>query len=214
MTFTATKYFSDIFNGTTGGANGGVISAGKWAGSVQPVAGSGSAAVANNLIAGTNNIGYITPDYTSIAPSGLVHYAAAAAAAGTSITSATNPLNSPYQFIKYAKVYNTFSGKAYAPNPGGATKAFNNPNGTNGTINPATGALTPGSSDYSPGYPATKSAAATPSQWIPAVGNPTDGYPIVGYTTLEFATCYSSTAVKSEVLAFLTHSTAPATRPT
>jgi ABC-type phosphate transport system substrate-binding protein len=204
VTFTATKYFADIFGAPLVSGSNHFVNPTNWQGAVTPVAGSGSGAVANNLIAGTNNIAYITPDYTSIAPSGLVHYAAVAAANGTSITSAVDPLLSPYQYIKYAKVYNTASGKAYAPNPGGATKAFSNPNGTNGTINPATGALTVGSNDYSPGYPATKSAANTPSLWIPAVGNPTDGYPIVGYTTMEFATCYSNNAVKSEILAFLT----------
>jgi hypothetical protein len=74
------------------------------------------------------------------------------------------------------------------------TKALANPNGTDGL----------GTHDFSPAVPASKAAARTPSNWVPFVANPLDGYPIVGYTTLELASCYQDSAVGAYIKAFLT----------
>lgn len=195
VTFSATKYFADVFGAPTVSGSSHTISTAPSGANFVPA--SGSSGVANQLISGTGIVGYLTPDFTSIAPNALSHIAKvaslnsttpAALTAGKSATDvAALALTSPYQFIKYAKLMNSHSGKAYYPNAGGTTKALTNPNTT----------------DYSPGYPTSKTAALDPTKWIPQIADPIDGYPIVGYTTLDLATCYSNTAVNNYVKAFL-----------
>jgi len=195
VTFTATKYFADVFGAPTVSGSSHFINASSPGASFVGV--SGSAAVANQLITGTGIVSYLTPDFTSIAPNALSHIAKVAALQSTTPGALTAgksaadiaalALQSPYQFIKYAKLLNAHSGKAYYPNGGGTTKALTNPSPT----------------DYNPGYPTSKAAALDPTKWIPSIADPIDGYPIVGYTTLDLATCYSSPAVNSYVKAFL-----------
>ncbi len=201
VTFTATKLFADVFGATSSGGTWTAgafttntsghhfIGAGHTPAGSTFVAASGSGGVADGLIGGTNNVAYLTPDYTSIAPKGLVHYAAVAALAHTTINTATiDPSLSVYQNIKVAKVYNSTEGKAYLPNAGGAYV---------GLINPAP-------TDFNPGYPASLAAAQNPTQWVPAIATPLKGYPIVGYTTLELPTCYYDAGTANYMKAFLT----------
>jgi ABC-type phosphate transport system substrate-binding protein len=189
VTFVATKYFADVFGTPSVSGSNHFIGAGLTLAGASFIAASGSTGVADALTAGINLAGYITPDFTAIAPTALSHYAKVAAQLSTSITDTrVSPANSPYQYIKYAKVYNSHSAKFYQPNPGGASKGLSNPNTT----------------DFSPGYPTTRTVALDPTQWVPAIADPIDGYPIVGYTTLSFATCYSSAKVSSYVKSFLT----------
>jgi phosphate transport system substrate-binding protein len=194
VNFFPTKYFSDVFGSTSNGGTNKIIV------STSPAAsflfGSGSAGVADQLISGINLVGYLTPDFTKIASTALSHYVKVAtllnggSAPSIAQVAAADPTQSPYQFINYAKVWNTTAGKYYSPNAGGAAKGLANPNTAGG--------------DVSPGYPTTKVNAANPLFWIPQVANPVDGYPIVGYTTLEFATCYSNTSVGNYAKAFIT----------
>jgi ABC-type phosphate transport system substrate-binding protein len=191
VTFTATKYFADAFNGVSGytgtftGSNHTINSSPA---GTSFVFGSGSTGVADVLIGGTTYVGYITPDYTNIAPTALPHYIKVANLTGVSANdTSVDPAQSPYQFINYAKVYNQHSQKYYRPNPGGANKGLLNPNTT----------------DFSPGFPTSKVNAQNPLQWVPQVADPLDGYPIVGYTTLLFASCYSDHNVQNYVVNYL-----------
>jgi ABC-type phosphate transport system substrate-binding protein len=170
IAFTTTKTFSTLFSGGTMPSN----FVGK----------SGSQAVADQLYA-ANGVGYLTPDYTSIALSSVPN-----STAGSSINSWTPYAKSHYQLIQTAKVYNDNQGKAYAPNAGGTTLALKNPN--------------QGKGDTIAQVPSSLSAAQIPANWVPIVSDPLQGYPIVGYTTLEFATCYANTAVATEISAWLT----------
>jgi len=191
VTFTATKYFADVFGTAVTAGSLHTIGAGLTASGTSFIYGSGSGAIADALSAGVNLVGYLTPDFTSIASTALSHYAKVAALLGTSINdSSVDPSQSPYQYIHTAKVWNSHEGKAYPATPGAASKGLTNPNVAGG--------------DFSPGYPTTKTNALNPLLWIPAVADPLLGYPIVGYTTLELPTCYSNAKISTYVKAFLT----------
>lgn len=189
VTFFATKYFADVFGSPSVTGSNHFIATGTPGAAFIP--GSGSTGVADALTAGINLAGYLTPDFTNVAPTALSHYAKAAADLTTSITDTrVDPANSPYQYIKYAKVINSHSLKAYNPNPGGTTKGLTNPNIAGG--------------DFSPGYPTTKIAAQVQTNWIPFIADPLDGYPIVGYTTFDVATCYANPKTTNYIKNFLT----------
>ena len=184
VTFVATKTFASVFPSSTLPSN--------FTGA------SGSTAVADALLTGTNLVSYLTPDFTSIAPVGLSHFQKLATLGGVSVSTLVAgktdaqlialALTSPYQYIKYASVYNTTEGKYYYPNTGSTTKALSNP----------------GATDYAPGYPTTKVNAQDATKWIPSIAQPAKGYPIVGYTALLFPTCYANSSVANYVKSFLT----------
>ncbi len=168
VTFVATKQFNTVFPSGTLPSN--FVSA------------SGSGAVAAKLITVTNAIAYLTPDYTSAAPSSVPN------SSGT-INAWTPNTSSPYLNLKTAKIYNTHQAKAYAPNAGGTTLALKSPNLSSG--------------DTQAQVPSSLVDALNPTKWIPIVADPLQGYPIVGYTTLEFAQCYANSAIANEIKAWI-----------
>jgi ABC-type phosphate transport system substrate-binding protein len=188
VTFVATKYFADVFgsaNETTTGSNHFVsqsANSGAWA---NFVGASGSGGVANQLYTTTNGIAYLTPDWTSVAPSSIPN-STYNSTTGTWVPNTT----SKYLSLRTAKVVNAHAAKAYAPNVGGTSTALKNPNYAVGDSNPSA--------------PSTLAEAMNPNTWIPIVSDPLSGYPIVGYTTLVFAQCYSDPHVSADIAAFLT----------
>jgi phosphate transport system substrate-binding protein len=136
---------------------------------------SGSANVQGELMATTNSIGYLSPDYTDIAPGSLnsPKNAGFTAPAGFTIPAGTT--------LPVAAVVNPLAGS-------GSTAFFPTvANLTNGLLNPLE------SDSFAELPPATKDNASDPLNWIPLVPQTTEGYSIVGYTTLDLSTCYSAT---------------------
>jgi ABC-type phosphate transport system substrate-binding protein len=171
IVFTATKTFSSLFSG------------GVLPGNFN--AQSGSAAVANALYAVNGAIGYLTPDYTSVAPNSVPN-----STAGSSINNWTPNPGSHYVQLRTAKIYNDHQGKAFAPNIGATTLALKNPN--------------LGVGDTVAQVPSSLAASLNPLSWIPIVSDPLQGYPIAGYTTLEFAQCYANPIISNEIKAWIT----------
>ena len=201
--YAPTMYFADIFGKPTVSCTDrlactheiGPGRAPPWA---SFVAATNSAGVADALIGGINRVGYLTPDYTSVAPTALAQYVKAAAVLGlTPGDPGAPPSASPYQYIKVAKLLNQHSGRSYLPDPAATRLGLSNP-----------GAL-----DFAPGYPKAKTTALDPLRWVPRIADPTDGYPIVGTTTLDFATCYADPRVQGYIKAFLTQLYSGADKP-
>jgi ABC-type phosphate transport system substrate-binding protein len=171
ITFAPTNLFSSLFSG-------GILPS-----NFNPR--SGIAAVADAISSTGNAIGYVTPDYTSIAPNSIPN-----STAGSSINAWIPSASSRYLKLKPAQIYNDHEQKAYFPTIGATNLALRSPNIASG--------------DTVPKAPASKTAALNPTNWIPVIGDPLRGYPIVGYTTLEFAQCYSNAAIGTEIKAWIT----------
>lgn len=182
VTFLFTQHLAKVCNSSnsnfstsfTGPVN--TWSASLFTGAALPssfVAESGSAGVAGYLDGGNattagsgpaNTVGYLSPDYTSLAPK----------SANTT-------------WLPVAAVTNAVSGKTYKPTVANIQLALSNPGtgATNGTP------------------PSTEATAAVPSNWVPSLPTPADGYAIVGYSNWILPTCYQDENVAKTVLATL-----------
>ena len=171
IAFTPTRTFSSLFSGGTPPSNF----------SAQP----SFAAEAEAILATSGAIGYLTPDYTSVAPNSVPN-----STAGSSFNAWLPNPASHYLQLKTAKIFNQHQGKSYAPNTASTNLALKNPNLSAG--------------DTIARVPASQAALLNASSLIPVIADPLQGYPIVGYTTLEFAQCYANMSVAREIKAWIT----------
>ncbi len=148
---------------------------------VSPVTGMASA-----LLAHPSAIGYITPDFTNVAPG-----SGAIAAYPADIA------------LIPAYIQNSANGKRYLPSAPNLTLALN----SIASSTPYTGGNYPVAGD-SPinayAVPPASTAPWNPNNWVPLTGYVTNGYPIVGYAEFDLAQCYANAAVAAGVVAFLT----------
>jgi hypothetical protein len=183
FTFSATSKFATLFNGVHGvTVSTPASNSSPW---VIPVATDGSfanfvgAKGSGGVADGVNNdstdsaLGYVSPDYTSIAK-----------------TPATTSAAKPYTKLFVASLLNAVNDTAYLPNLANVTLSINNPGSA---VNAAPPALTA----------ANLANAATQTNWVPEIPTPTKGYPIVGYTNWLVAQCYAKKTVTNSVTGFL-----------
>jgi phosphate transport system substrate-binding protein len=166
VTFTAGTTFAKNFPGNTLPSN------------FVAAAGSGGVAAAlQDTATNPGAIGYLSPDYTTIAPY------------STALVAGSKPT------LIVAKLKNATTGTAVLPNTSSTTAALKA--ATTGTIyDSAVKASTANLSTVTP-------APSNPVNWVPLVAKPSTGYPIVGYTTVMFAQCYSDPTVAAAVKQFI-----------
>jgi len=134
----------------------------------------GSGAVAKAVLGTAGAIGYLSPDYTSIAPSSVNTTA-----------------------LKVASLLNSANNSVYTPSVANTSLALSNPGTWYVESSVTSGALVAGT------QPTTKTLAQNPLNWVPLIPKPAKGYPIVGYTTVDVSSCYADTTVASNVILFL-----------
>jgi ABC-type phosphate transport system substrate-binding protein len=175
FTFKATTKLATLFAGVDGASTNNppagselwVINPGTggYAGNFVGVKGSNGIADGVLTDSADSAIGYVSPDYTSIAK-----------------TPAPSDISTPYTKLLVADVKNANDNLSYAPDIGSLLLAMQNPgNATN------------------PTPPASASAAAFQTNWVPAIANPAHGYPIMGYSNLLVAQCYANPVVAKVV---------------
>lgn len=119
------------------------------------------------------NIGYISPDYTSVITS-------------SAVTSALTVAGLFQQALATAGSANPYLTPVFANVKTGLAKFDASAQGASGTS-----------------VPTTATAARNPNAWVPVLPVTTAGYPIVGYTIGLFAQCYADPKVSAAVTRFL-----------
>ncbi len=191
--FSATTKLATLFAGVNGASTNNppsgstlwVINPGNDGYAGNFVAAKGSNGVADGVLTDSTDsaIGYVSPDYTSIAK-----------------TPATSDISIPYSKLLVADVKNASDGIGYAPDIVSLLSAMQNPGPT--AINGTPPALTT----------ANKANAANQLLWVPQIAMPAHGYPIMGYTNLLVAQCYKSTTVANGIKSMITEDLSAASK--
>jgi len=176
FTFTATTKLATLFAGVNGASNNNppsgstlwVINPGNGGYASNFVGAKGSTGIADGMLqdTGKSAIGWLSPDYTSIAK-----------------TPTASDIAIPYSDLLVADVRNAANNKPYAPDIASLLLAMQHPGAT--AVNPNPPALTP----------ANAANAANQLNWVPQIALPASGYPIIGYTNLLVLQCYKSKVV-------------------